>query len=237
MKESDLYSHIKKHLIELGYDVKAEIADFDIMAVKNESVVIVEMKTNLNLALLGQAVERQLLFEIVYLAVPKPSYKKRFSNQYKRTIKLVKRLSLGLLYVDIRGEGACIEEFSPKTFKQGISKTRKIKLREKAIKEFEGLSGDYNIGGINRTKRMTAYKESALSIAMYLDKFGPTKASIIRDFGCGEKARDIMYSNFYGWFKMLGKGVYQITDIGRKAIDENPIVCDTLRRTMFSDAQ
>lgn len=237
MKESDLYPHVKSFLVDQGYDVKAEIADCDVMAVKDSTVIIVEMKTNLNLALLGQAAERQLLFDIVYIAVPKPDYKKRFTAQYKRTIRLVKRLNLGLMYVDVKGEGVCIEEFPPKIFIQGISKRRKLKLRERAIKEFEGLSGDYNIGGTNKIKRMTAYKEAALAAAMYLDKFGQSKASDLKDFGCAGNVRDIMYKNFYGWFEMKGKGVYDITEEGKKALEMNPRICRNIDRTLFSDAK
>ena len=237
MKESDLYPHIKSFLIERGYEVKSEIADCDIMAVKGETIIIVEMKTNLNLALLGQAVERQLLFDLVYIAVPKPQYKKRFSKQYKRTISLVKRLSLGLLYVDIRGEGACTEEFPPKNFKLGINKTRREKLREKSIKEFNGLSGDYNIGGITRVKKMTAYKESAISAAMYLDKFGPSSAGTMKKFGCGEKTWEIMHMNYYGWFEKVAKGTYNITDSGRQALIEHTKVCEVLNKTLFSEVK
>jgi len=237
MKESDLYSHVKAFLAERGYDVKAEIADCDVIAVKDDTIIIVEMKTNLNLALLGQAAERQLLFDIVYIAVPKPEYKKIFTSQYKRTLRLVKRLSLGLLYVDIRGEGVCVEEFPPKIFKQGINKRRKTKLREKAIKEFEGLSGDYNIGGTNKIKRMTAYKESALSIAMYIDKFGPAKASVMKDFGCGDKSWTILNKNFYGWFFKVDKGIYDITDEGKQAIEMNPGICRNIDKILFSDSK
>ncbi|MBN2879712.1 MAG: hypothetical protein JXN65_08795 [Clostridia bacterium] len=235
MKESDLYPHIKSFFIEQGYDVKAEIADCDVMAVKDDIIVIVEMKTNLNLPLLGQAAERQLLFDIVYIAVPKPQYKKRFSSQYKRNLRIVKRLNLGLIYVDVRGEGACIEEFPPKIFRGGINKTRRQILREKAINEFKGLSGDYNIGGTNKVKKMTAYKESAISIAMYLDRFGPAKASQIKKFGCGEKTWQILYSNFYGWFEKKGDGVYSITDKGREDIKSYSEICAVIERTLFSE--
>ncbi len=236
MKESDLYPFIKEYFTKQGYNVKAEIANCDIMAVKDDTIVITEMKTSLNLALLGQAVERQLLFDIVYIAVPKPKYKKRFSTQYKRTIKIVKRLNIGLLYVDMK-EKVCYQELPPKIFKYGIKKSRKERLRNKAITEFDGLSGDYNIGGTTRVKRMTVYKESAIGIAMYLDKNGPTKASIMKDFGCGDKTREIMYNNYYGWFRMLGKGIYDITEAGRKALEVNKEICKVLDSKLFSDKE
>ncbi len=237
MKESDLYPHIKSFFSSQGYEVKAEITDCDVMAVKDDTIIIVEMKTNLNLSLLGQAVERQLLFDLVYIAVPKPQYKKRFSNQYKRTIRLVKRLSLGLLYVDVRGEGACEEEFPPKNFKLGINKTRREKLREKSVNEFDGLSGDYNVGGITRTKKMTAYKESAIAAVMYMDKFGPSSAKVMKEFGCGEKTWDIMHMNYYGWFEKIDKGLYYITESGRDALKEHKKVCDVLNKTLFSEVK
>ena len=137
--------------------------------------------------------------------------------------------------MDVRGEGACIEEFPPKVSSLGINKTRRQVLREKAIKEFKGLSGDYNIGGTNKVKKMTAYKESAISIAMYLDRFGPAKASQIKKFGCGEKSWQILYSNFYGWFQKQGEGVYAITDKGRSDIKNFPEIISVIDKKLFSE--
>lgn len=235
MKESELYPHVKTFFEDLDYEVKAEILDCDVMAVRDEQIIVTEMKTSLNLTLLGQAVERQLLYDIVYIAVPKPTFNKRYSNQQKRAIKVVKRLGLGLLYIDFNGEGMCIEEFPPANFKEGIRKSRRTKLREKAISEFGGLSGDYNVGGTTGIKKMTAYRECALTIAMYLDIFGPAKASTMKKYGCGANTWNILYRNHYGWFQKKEKAIYELTEEGRRALKEYSHVCVNINKTMFSD--
>lgn len=235
MKESDLYPFVKAFFEDLDYEVKAEISDCDVMAVRDELVIVTEMKTGLNLTLLGQAVQRQLLYDIVYIAVPKPTFKKSYSNQHKRGIKVVKRLGLGLLYVDFNGEGMCLEEFPPTNMKDGIRKSRRTKLREKAIGEFKGLSGDYNIGGTTGIKKMTAYRECALTIAMYLDIFGPAQASTMKKYGCGTNTWNILYRNHYDWFQKKEKAVYELTEKGRQALVEYEHVCANIKKTMFSD--
>ncbi len=79
---------------------------------------------------------------------------------------------------------------------------------------------------------MTPYKENALLIALYLQQLGPTKASVLKDLGCGEKTRNIMYMNHYGWFRRLGYGIYDVNDAGIKAIDEYDMVCCELRKSL-----
>ena len=86
-QESDLYQPIKIHLQTLGYEVKGEIKDCDIVAKKDEKLVIIELKLSLNITLLLQAVDRFSLSDTVYIAVPKQCgiYKKQSTvNQYVR---------------------------------------------------------------------------------------------------------------------------------------------------------
>ena len=68
--ETDLYPPIKTMLEQQGFVVKGEIKQCDVMALRDEQMLVVELKTTLNLTLILQAVERLALTEFVYIAVP-----------------------------------------------------------------------------------------------------------------------------------------------------------------------
>ena len=89
MKETDLYPLIKKYFVEKGFDVRAEVMDCDVVAKKDDVMIAIEMKTSLGTRLLSQAAERQRWFDLVYIAVPKPSYKRRFKKEFKQLMHLV----------------------------------------------------------------------------------------------------------------------------------------------------
>ena len=99
MKEIELYQPVKDLLTGLGYDVKAEVAHIDVVALKETEWIAVELKTSFTLKLLLQATQRQKLTEKVYVALPAPSGMQRFSNAFKEYEHLLKRLELGLILV------------------------------------------------------------------------------------------------------------------------------------------
>ena len=69
MAESDLYAPIKKFLERQGYEVKGEVEECDIVAVRgDEPPVVVELKLQLNLSLILQAVDRLGASDCVYIA-------------------------------------------------------------------------------------------------------------------------------------------------------------------------
>ena len=77
MKETDLYLPLKKFLEKQGYEVKAEVENCDVVAVKvpagNEKAqppTIIELKLSLNLEVILQAVDRLILSPVVYIGVP-----------------------------------------------------------------------------------------------------------------------------------------------------------------------
>ncbi len=94
--EIDLFRPISDFLVEQGYTVRSEVKDCDIAAIKEEELVIVELKRNLSVDLLAQAVKRQKSADIVYMAIPKPK-KLTANSKWKDIIHLVKRLELGLI--------------------------------------------------------------------------------------------------------------------------------------------
>ena len=71
MKESDLYLPLKRFLISQHYEVKGEVQDCDVVAIRGkEAPVVVELKLTLNLDLVLQAVDRLLLTPKVYIGIP-----------------------------------------------------------------------------------------------------------------------------------------------------------------------
>ncbi|WP_372883109.1 DUF2161 family putative PD-(D/E)XK-type phosphodiesterase [Psychromonas sp.] len=141
-KENDLYFPIKTFLVNLGYKVKGEIKNCDIVALKEDSIIIIELKLSLNITLLLQAVERFTLADTVYIAIPKHCtvYKK----QRSRVKKLIARLGLGLIVVDIQKEQQYVEIINdPKDYTPRKNRSKQNSL----LKEFSTRVGDTQKGG------------------------------------------------------------------------------------------
>jgi hypothetical protein len=217
--EADLYEPIRKHFIKQGYRVNGEVHDCDLTAVKDEELIIVELKLNLNIDLLLQATRRQRLTDLVYIAIPKP---KRLSRKrWNDIIQLVKRLELGLIIVSLTGNRKQIEfKVHPEPYKRMTSKNTRKKAA--LIKEIEGRSADYNIGGSNKTKIMTAYKENCIQIACYLEKLGQMSPKALVALGTGDKTPLILQKNYYKWYERVERGIYVITEQGKKELEDYP---------------
>jgi hypothetical protein len=217
MKESDLYLPLKRFLESQGYEVKGEVHDCDVMAVRSdEDPVVIELKLTLNLNVILQAVERLSLTPTVYVGIPRSC--KMFQKQRKRITKLLKMLGLGLITIEPKLKtGAVDVVHDPSEYKPRKSKPRKDRL----LGEFMKRVGDPNLGGSD-TRRgiMTAYRQRALAIANYLQKHGPTKASIIAKSLEDPKTRDILYRDVYGWFERVSVGVYGLSPRGEQEIEQ-----------------
>ena len=215
MKESDLYPPLKQFLESQGYEVKGEVQDCDVVAVRGtEAPVVVELKLTLNLNVLLQAVERLSLTPKVYVGVP---VRCRILNQRrKHVVKLLRMLGLGLVVIDPNQEAGSVEVF----LDPGEYRPRKSKHRqERLLGEFEKRVGDPNLGGAEKRKGiMTAYRQRALAIARWLRKQGPTKASQVARALDEPKARDILYRDVYGWFDRVSLGVYGLSPRGEEEI-------------------
>lgn len=220
--EVDLFKPVSDFLIELGYMVRSEVKDCDIAAVKDEELVIVELKRNLSVDLLAQAAKRQKSADIVYMAVPKP--KRLMGNsKWKDIIHLVRRLELGLILVSFKGDKGIVEiAVHPAPFDRDRSIKANKKKRDGIIKEAKSRYMDANIGGSTRTKLVTAYKESAIFVACCLEKFGAMAPKQVKEHVSDNiKPGTILSQNFYGWFDKVEKGVYGINDAGRAALKEH----------------
>ena len=211
VKESDLYPPVKAYLAAQGYDVKAEIGDCDLMAVRGEEPpVVVELKLTFSLTLVMQGVARQRLFDDVYLAVP-VSGDRGWKLRYRDIIRLCRRLGLGLLAVREDGVEAHLDpgDYQPRKQKRRIGRL---------LKEFERRVGDPNQGGTTGVKRMTAYRQDALRCAIHLHAEGPTKASLVAAATGVRRAAAIMRDDHYGWFERVARGIYAVTPNGAKGL-------------------
>ncbi|HEY5486603.1 MAG TPA: hypothetical protein VIK06_03050, partial [Candidatus Limnocylindrales bacterium] len=108
MREADLYLPVKRFLESQHYEVKGEIRECDVLAIRGEEdPVVVELKLSLNLGVILQAVDRLALTSKVYLGVPVRCG--ALNRRGKPIVKLLRMLGLGLLAVDPRPETGSVE--------------------------------------------------------------------------------------------------------------------------------
>jgi hypothetical protein len=235
LRETHLYPPIRNYFTRKGFDVYGEAEHCDIVAVKGDELVIIELKLSLTVDLLVQATKRQRLTDQVFIAIPKPKTKLN-SKKWQDVLHLVRRLEVGLIVVNFLKSGARTEViFEPTPFDRAKSKQRSKKKRERLLKEISGRTGDHNIGGSTKTKLMTAYKENCIQIAYLLEQHGPLSPKALRTHGTGEKTRSILAQNYYGWFEKVARGVYQLSEKGKKEITEYPEIVDHFSKTSSAE--
>ena len=206
--ETDLAAPLYAHLAKEGYTVRSEVKDCDIAAVKGTDLLIIEVKRNLNLALVVQAVRRQRLTDSVYVAIPRPSNKWKWWKESRGAQHLLRRLELGLILVSReRGKPPVEVVFHPLPF----ARRKRAASRRAVLEEIAHRSADYNKAGSTRTKLATAYRESAIFIACCLQLLGKTSPAALRALGTGEKTLSILRFNAYGWFERVDRGVYGLS--------------------------
>ncbi len=214
--ETDLYAPVRDWLTEQGYTVRGEVRNCDIAAAKDGELVVIELKRSLNLALLAQAAVRQRTTDSVYVAIPRPSNRRRWLGQSKAVLHLIRRLELGLILVSTDRRKPAVEVvLHPLPF---VRQRRKSSHRA-VLREIERRSGDFNEGGSSRRKLVTACRENAIHIAACLAEIGPLAPRVLRSLGTGDKTLSILRSNFYGWFERVDRGVYALTAKGRSELD------------------
>ncbi|WP_415225234.1 DUF2161 domain-containing phosphodiesterase [Psychromonas sp.] len=216
LQESDLYLPIKSFLNNLGYEVKGEIKECDIVAVKDDSVVIIELKLNLNITLLLQAVERFSLTDNVYIAIPKQC--SMFKKQAKQIKKLIARLGIGLIVVDMQEEQQYVELINdPKDYKP-----RKNRAKQRGLlKEFTERLGDTQKGGSTRKKAgLTAYRQRCIRVAQYLSRQPHAKGAEIKKSLSEPQATQFLRDDYYAWFNKIERGVYELSENGRNELPQ-----------------
>lgn len=213
-RETDLYEPIKAALTALGYTVRSEVDDCDLVAVRGDEVLVVEMKLRFNLELVLQGVERLRMVDSVYLAVEAPP-SRRSGRRWRQIRELCRRLGVGLITVRFGSGSPMVEVLLDPVQPQRRTSPKK---RAHLLQEFAQRSGDYNTGGTTRRPLVTAYREAALDVAAYL-RSGPASVAEVRSATGRQRAGDILADNYYGWFQRISRGVYCLTPAGSEAVE------------------
>jgi hypothetical protein len=227
--ETDLYQPVHDYLAAQGYTVRSEVKNCDIAAVRGDDLIIIELKRNLSISLLAQAVQRHRITDSVYVAILRPPNRSRWATQSRGLQAVLRRLELGLILVSVRPGKPPVEVvFHPLP----AERRRRTRARRAVLSEVEQRSGDFNRGGSHRRKLVTAYRENAIFIACCLAEAGAQSPRRLRALGTGPKTTRILYDNFFSWFERVGRGIYALSPTGRAEISHYPAVVAHYRRLL-----
>lgn len=212
MKETELYESVRGYFTNLGFTVRAEVRDIDICAVRDDLLVGIELKRNFSTDLLIQAVLRQKVCDLVYIAVPKPK-RVRKDRSFRNMLHMLSRLELGLLYVDIV-TGHVVEVLEPTFYDLDKARKTMMKSRRSILSEIKRRTLDGNVGGSNKTRLLTAYREESLKTIALIRHKGVISPKDLKEIGIRP---GLLNNNFYGWFRKLERGRYALEE--KKAED------------------
>ena len=212
--ESSMYEPIRQLLNSLGFIVRGEVKNCDIAAIKGEELWVVEMKLSANLTLLCQAMERKVITEHVFIAIPRPRNSR--NKNFVTLKKIISKLELGLILVSLDSPMPLAEiAIHP----SGRQKTN-TKKSESVRKEILGRSSDSS-GGTTKTEVSTAYREKCIKIACFLKAKGELNSRGLLKLGCEKDAAAILRNNHYGWFAKTESGKYVLSEMGSEYIHKN----------------
>ena len=218
LREEDLYAPVKALLERQGYKVRGEVLGIDVLAVREDAMVAVELKTTLNLDLILQAAARQRTVDSVYVAVPRKG-RTMVTKRWQELLHLLRRLEVGLVLVTPEtGNAEVLVEAVP--YDRADSRRQAKRKRAALLKEFLGRQGDRNTGGVNRRRIFTVYRQMAEETARLLVEEGPCSVRRLRELGAEpSKVMGILHANHDGWFEHLGRDLYGLSEKGRKALE------------------
>lgn len=207
-KETELYLPIQKYFTDMGFKVDAEVRDCDVVATKENIVVICELKRGFTIELVYQLVQRKKMTPYVYAVIPRP--KNMRSAAFRKKLDILRALDCGLLVVlnstkrvDVilqpRGEDTEAKKYR----RRGIEKETKVR------------KVSLNLGGQSGRKIVTAHKESVIAALCYIEKYGE-----IRTRDCKDNIKNVLQRNHYNFFVRLKKGVYTANESGRNFLNE-----------------
>ena len=187
MDETDLFPPLKVYLEQQGYSVHSEVKNCDIAAVKDDELIIIELKTKLSMKLLIQAAKRKEITESVYIALPVEG-KKMYPGGNPEVKLLLRQLEIGLILVRTMKKKLRIEVlFHPLPYNR-----RKSGRRKRAIlREIDGRYAEFNTAGEPAAgKKIFAYRQEALRIAAVLKQNGEMSPKQLRKLGCSVKTQE-----------------------------------------------
>ncbi len=216
IKESDLYNPLKKYLEKQGYALGAEVKDCDLVALKGDEMILIELKTSVTLSLVIQAARRKDISDSVYIAVPVAPGKKSLPNA-KGLKNLLRKLEVGLIVVRFMKTKTRVEVLlHPAPYEKKVRRKKQAAI----LREVNGRYGEFHKGGIPSTEeRITAYRQECIRLAWLLNELGEASPAGLRKKSARpDKVQPILANNIYGWFERVRKGVYRINEAGVKAL-------------------
>jgi len=224
-KESELSVPVEKWLKARGYQVNHEVQNCDMTAMKEDELILLELKLRFSLTLVYQALERKALSPSVYIVIPLKG-SKNVPPQYRRMKMLLQRLQIGLMLVRYMRSSVRVEivlhprEYQPR---------KRIKRKEALLREIHNRYGEFNRGGQSTTeRRITAYRQQALQAAWLLQK-GTASPAQLRRQGCSDRVQTILSQNHYGWFDRVERGVYCLNSAGEEGLKAYGDIVETLQ--------
>lgn len=212
--ETDLFLPIKEYFLKQGFLVQGEVKNCDVVCLKDDILICIEIKKSFNLKVLYQALDRKSFSNYVYIAIIRP---KNFRKKdVKHMLKLLKELNIGLITVSFSPLKTVQVIFNP-VFKN-ISKTKK---QNQILKEINTRNLQTNKGG--STKKdviLTSYREMSIKIACILNVLKSAKASNLKKISGVENCYNILYSNHFGYFEKVDRGIYKLSTIGENMLKE-----------------
>lgn len=209
--ETSLYEPVKRFLEQLGYSVKGEVGQCDLVGLRNDDptiVVIGELKLVFNLELILQGVDRATCGDEIWLAA-RLSARGKGRESDPRYRNLCRRLGFGLLGVSDNGHvDVLVSPVAPMPRKDS-------RRRSRLVEEHKRRQGDPVAGGGTRKPIMTAYRQQALACAAAMAS-QPQRPRDLK-LACPD-AQKILRRNVYGWFQRSERGVYVLTELGHKAL-------------------
>ena len=127
---------------------------------------------------------------------------------------MARRLGLGLITVRLK-DGFVEVHCDPGPFVPRKS----LKRQKTLLREFARRQGDPNDGGQTRAGLVTAYRQDALKLAVYLYEAGASKGADVAREADVKRATIMMRDNHYGWFEKIEKGVYGLSPTGAEAVN------------------
>jgi hypothetical protein len=216
-RETELFNAVYHFFNDNGYDVRAEVNKCDVVAIKDDQIVIIELKLKLNMELILQLADRLRFTKDVYACIPKKEIN-LFTKKGKHKMHLLRTLGVGLLGVSQEGDNYTIKELlKPQVRDPEVLRKRNKRKQNALIKEFQGREKLSNVGGSTRVVINTAYRALATKIANYIDdKEVSTKE--LREHFNNPKVVQMLQKNYYGWFERVDRGIYKLTEKGLEDI-------------------
>lgn len=204
--ETELYKPVKKYFEDLGYKVDAEVKSCDLTAVKDDIVIVAELKKSFNITLLYQLIDRKKYTPYVYAVIPRPRSLR--NKEHRNRVRLLNYLGIGLMVVAPSTKRVDVL-VQPK-----INELFKTRYKKYIKKEIDARHTDLNVGGSTRRKIVTAHRESVIAALCYIEKYGTIKTR-----ECKDNIKYVLQTNHYKWFERVSTGVYTINEAGRKALE------------------